>query len=1081
MTTRSLSLVLIAVVGTIVSTPSQTSSHPTAIKTDYSQESAVIEQMTTKVSFDRDGKRSREQVTRVQINTDAAVQEWGVLSLPYQSAVETVEVGYVRVRKSDSTTVLTPEDNVQDLDSEITRSAPFYSDQREKHIAVKGLGKGDVLEFQAYWHPTKALIPGQFWFEYSFHHEGIVLDERVEIVVPGDRSVKFKGPSATQDVKTENGSKVYSWSYTKLENEKDADSEKKKIAAVGGRIPAPDVQFSSFQSWEEVGAWYWKLQSERAAPSDAVKAKAKELTKGLTDDRAKVQALYNFVSTKYRYIGIAFGIGRYQPHAADDVLSNNYGDCKDKHTLLAALLEASGITLYPALISAGHQLDPDVPSPGQFDHVIGYLPQEKGALWLDTTPEVSPAGYLLPVLRDKSALVMIGDKPAKLINTPSEPPLPNLQTFKIEGKLTDDGTLDAHVEDTTRGDSEVLLRMTFRRVPQAQWKDLVQQLSYALGYSGTVSEVNADSADATSEPFHFSYSYNRKNYPDWSSRQITVPGHPFFMPPVRDDAKEPLWLGALMKTVSESKVELPKAYKPIVPSDVDLKYDFAEYHAKYSQEGSTILATRNLTVKLQEVPAKELDDYRSFIKNLQNDTGRYVQTASSNPANPEPASLGPLARYAAEFQKLPESTVAEANHAEEEARSAMQERDVSGAMKAFQQAVDADPKFTRAWIELAVAQMGMRQNDAGLDSLVKAISADPSVVVSHKLYAFALGTLWRNDAALQAWLETLKIAPEDQEANSSVGWYLMQEKRYTDALPYLEKSVKLDPSTVTRVRLGSAYIKAGQTDKGKATLQRMIDDDPTPLNLNDVAYELADDDVDLPKAAEYAQRAVAEQEKFSQYADLSKLLAVDLRNTQYVGSFWDTLGWVEFREGHLDRAEEHLHAAWLLTQAAVVGDHLGQVYEQDKKTDKAAHMYRLALATPEARGLGSDSDEIRRHLEHLGEKVPSNAIEMIRTGDRSGDELSQLRTVKLKRIVPGSAKAEYFLLIGPGAKVEDTLFITGDESMRGADAALSAAKFEMTFPSGSSAMLVRRAIVMCSPVSGCQAVLYTPSSVNSVR
>ena len=27
---------------------------------------------------------------------------------------------------------------------------------------------------------------------------------------------------------------------------------------------------------------------------------------------------------------IAFGIGRYQPHAADDVLTNNYGDCKDR-------------------------------------------------------------------------------------------------------------------------------------------------------------------------------------------------------------------------------------------------------------------------------------------------------------------------------------------------------------------------------------------------------------------------------------------------------------------------------------------------------------------------------------------------------------------------------------------------------------------------------------------------------------------------------------------------------------------------------------------------------------------------------
>jgi uncharacterized protein DUF3857 len=32
--------------------------------------------------------------------------------------------------------------------SEITRQAPFYSDLREKHIPVKGLSSGDILEYQ---------------------------------------------------------------------------------------------------------------------------------------------------------------------------------------------------------------------------------------------------------------------------------------------------------------------------------------------------------------------------------------------------------------------------------------------------------------------------------------------------------------------------------------------------------------------------------------------------------------------------------------------------------------------------------------------------------------------------------------------------------------------------------------------------------------------------------------------------------------------------------------------------------------------------------------------------------------------
>src|SRR5208282_4571348 len=411
---------------------SQTSPPHGPAKDDYSQEAAVIGEISTKVAFDNDGNLTREQTSRVRVQTDAGVKQWGLLSFPFQSATQTVEIDYVRVRQADGSTLITPPDNVQDLDSEITRSAPFYSDLREKHVAVKGLGKGDILEYAAHWHTTKPLIPGQFWFQYSFHHEGVVLDERVEVKVPPERAVKVKGPQATQAVATEAGSRVYTWTYS-------------------------------------------KLQKDRIEPTPAIRAKAAELTKGMTDDAAKLRALYSFVSTQYRYIGIAFGIGRYQPHAADDVLTNNYGDCKDKHTLLASLLQASGITLDPALVNSRWKLDPDVPSPAQFDHIIGFLPQgknDKGAVWLDTTIEVAPFGYLVPRLRDKQALVMSGDKSIQLITTAADPPFPSITAFKIEGKLSDDGTFEAKIEDTTRGDSEVMIRAAFRKVPRPEWKDL---------------------------------------------------------------------------------------------------------------------------------------------------------------------------------------------------------------------------------------------------------------------------------------------------------------------------------------------------------------------------------------------------------------------------------------------------------------------------------------------------------------------------------------------------------------------------------------------------------------------------------
>ena len=91
-------------------------------------------------------------------------------------------------------------------------------------------------------------------------------------------------------------------------------------------------------------------------PDAGIKAKVAELIAGKTTEEEKVRAIYAYVSTQIRYIGVAFGIGRYQPHHALEVFENQYGDCKDKHTLLAAMLEAIGLHPDAVLIGAGHSL-----------------------------------------------------------------------------------------------------------------------------------------------------------------------------------------------------------------------------------------------------------------------------------------------------------------------------------------------------------------------------------------------------------------------------------------------------------------------------------------------------------------------------------------------------------------------------------------------------------------------------------------------------------------------------------------------------------------------------------------------------
>src|SRR5712671_5916132 len=96
-------------------------------------------------------------------------------------------------------------------------------------------------------------------------------------------------------------------------------------------------------------------EGDRRIPTAEVRAKTDEVVRGAKTEMEKVRAICEYVVRNVRYVSLSFGAGRYQPHAAAEVLANQYGDCKDKHTLFASLLNALGIKAYPALISTTHE------------------------------------------------------------------------------------------------------------------------------------------------------------------------------------------------------------------------------------------------------------------------------------------------------------------------------------------------------------------------------------------------------------------------------------------------------------------------------------------------------------------------------------------------------------------------------------------------------------------------------------------------------------------------------------------------------------------------------------------------------
>ena len=149
----------------------------------------------------------------------------------------------------------------------------------------------------------------------------------------------------------------------------------------------PDIQLTTFRKLgADWAAGTPNLEKDRRMPTPEVRTKAEELTKGLNSDLEKTEALYDYVAKNFRYVSLSLGVGRYQPHAAADVLQDQYGDCKDKHTLLASLLEAEGLHASSVLINS----TPQTGSRCSFALAVRSRDHDAAAgqgqeVWMDTT------------------------------------------------------------------------------------------------------------------------------------------------------------------------------------------------------------------------------------------------------------------------------------------------------------------------------------------------------------------------------------------------------------------------------------------------------------------------------------------------------------------------------------------------------------------------------------------------------------------------------------------------------------------------------------------------------------------------
>ena len=1036
---------------------------------DYSQEAFVIEQLLKSYRFEKDGRGQRELSMRVRVQTEAGLERFGQLVFAYSSANENLDVDFLRVRKADGTVINGGASDIQDLSAPIAREAPIYTDLRQKHVTVRGLRPGDVLEYHIVWRMHTPLAQNNFWFEEDFTNPTslIFLDDQLEVNVPRDSKVKLKTATGMDPtIKEQDDRRIYTWKYTNLKREeKDEKAEAAKKKSVDDDEPKPpQIQMTTFQSWDEVGQWYAGLERDRILPDEKIRAKADELVRGLTTDTAKVEALYQYVAKNFRYVSLSLGEGRYQPHAAADVFANQYGDCKDKHTLLSSMLIAAGFRASPALMNSSRKIDADVPSPGQFDHVITAVPLTGQTLWMDTTAEVAPFRLLSPQLRDKKALLVPASGLGRLETTPAEPPFLSTELIEMVGQVNELGKLSGHTHMVVHGDAELFFRMMFRGTPKSEWKRLSYYLSLVSGIRGQeVTEIKPSEPAAFEKPFEVDYDFTSDDFLDWSTKKarVAIPLPSLHLAQIDADKQEsskPIQLGPPIDIVYHVKISFPAQYQTRLPLPLKVTRDYADYSSTYTLEGNTLVAERKLRLRQHELPAARVQDFRAFVAAARADEGQTLaieRSVAGAPTIPETVKVEELIQAAQAAAKNQNYPVAE---------------------ELLKRVLEKEPKEKDVRRQLAWALFAQRKFDPAIAALREQVAINPFDDYSYNLLGRIYWAQQNYVEAETAFRKQIEITPLDESSHSNLGVMLVEWRKYKEAVPELEQAISLNPEGESLyVSLGRAYLNLGNTAKGIEVLDQAVKREPGPRVWNDVAYFLAVGKVQLEKAQQYAESAVTAVSTDLRNVELENLTLENLGDVSALSAYWDTLGWVHFQNGNVAAAEKYVSAAWAVEQHSEVAYHLGMIYEKAGRKDDAIHMYALATAADHL------VPEARESLERVVGKEKMQPL-----WKKADEELRDSRTIRLGPAtanVKGATEAQFYvgLTLGPSrsAKVTEVKFISGDEKLRPLGSMLKGGKFNLVFPDETSTKVIRRGTLFCD-ASGCSFLMLSPEYISSV-
>lgn len=389
-------------------------------------------------------------------------------------------------------------------------------------------------------------------------------------------------------------------------------------------------------TWEDWARHFSSVYDAASQATPPLRSRAGQLTAGAASPWENVQRLAGFVQG-LNYVSVTLDSasgGGMTPRPAERVLQAGYGDCKDKTTLLRALLAGVGVESYPLIVLSGSKgrIEAEWPSPTQFNHCVLAIRTDEPAssaaviahpelgrlLVFDPTDESTPLGELNDRLAAQGLL--LSGASGGLVDLPAVVQAPSRLVRTVEAELDAFGSVRASIVEQFSGVAAAIARREFREGSTADYRRIVERwLGASLPALRDVTIEPVDRFEAGE--FELTTCFASFGYGKLMRNELLV------LKPVLVARRHvsrlgrgPRALPVLLRANSyeeRTTFALPREFVvDELPRGVTLDTAFGHYRAECKVVEGRVISERVLTVRAMELPVSDYEEVRAFYEKI---------------------------------------------------------------------------------------------------------------------------------------------------------------------------------------------------------------------------------------------------------------------------------------------------------------------------------------------------------------------------------------------------------------------------------------------------------------------------------